>query len=427
MEGGITVEHRFGPAAKAAWESVVTLLKWLGLGLIVGGLCGLVGAAFSASIAAVTELRAAHGWLVFLLPAAGLAIVFLYRTAGMENDSGTNQIIASVRGEDRPPLRLAPLIFIASALTHLCGGSAGREGAALQIGGALASGVGRLFRLGENSYKTIIQCGMAGLFAALFGTPLAAAVFALEVVSVGIFQYSALFPSIVSALTALRVTQLVGVEAEEFPTLTLGPELGFPVMFQVGALAVLSAVLSIVFCVLMHQTAHLCQKYLPNQYVRILVGGALVILLTVIEGSGDYNGAGTPTIMLALGAGQAVPWAFALKMLFTAVTLGAGYRGGEIVPTFFVGATFGAAVSPLLGLEPVFGAALAMIAVFCGVVNCPMASLLLSLELFGGANVLYFGLACAVSFLLSGKFSLYSAQKIAYSKLEPEFIDEHAH
>ena len=397
------MEHRFGPAVRSAWASIVTLLKWLGLGLIVGGLCGLVGAAFSASVTAVTELRTAHGWLVFLLPIAGLVIVFLYRAAGMENDSGTNQIIASVRGEDRPPLRLAPLIFIASVLTHLCGGSAGREGAALQIGGALASGVGRLFRLGENSFKTIVQCGMAGLFAALFGTPLAAAVFALEVVSVGIFQYSALFPCIVSALPALRV------------------------MFRVGALAVLAAVVSIVFCVLMHKTTHLYQKYLPNQYVRIVVGGVLVILLTAIEGSGDYNGAGTHTIMLALGAGQAAPWAFALKMLFTAVTLGAGYRGGEIVPSFFVGATFGAAVSPLLGLDPVFGAALAIIAVFCGVVNCPMASLLLSLELFGGANVLYFALAAAVSFLLSGKFSLYSAQKIAYSKLEPEFIDENAH
>ncbi len=420
------MEERFGAAARSAWASIVTLLKWLALALAVGGICGAAGAAFSASLAAVTGFRTAHPWMVFLLPVAGLLIVFLYRAAGMENDSGTNQIIASVRGEDRPPLRLAPLIFIASALTHLCGGSAGREGAALQIGGALASGVGRLFRLDENSFKTIIQCGMAGLFAALFGTPLAAAVFALEVVSVGIFQYSALFPCVVSALTAFRVTQLMGAEAEAFPTLASGPEPGFSAMFRVGVLAALAAAVSIMFCVLMHKTAHLYRKYLPNQYLRAAAGGLLVVALTIIEGSGDYNGAGTGVIMRTLEGDRAAPWAFALKMLFTAVTLGAGYRGGEIVPAFFVGATFGSAAAPLLGLDPAFGAALSMIAVFCGVVNCPMASLLLSLELFGGNCVLFFGLACAVSYLLSGKFSLYGAQKIAYSKLEPEFIDEHA-
>ena len=421
------MKERFGPAGRAALESILATLRWLGLGLLVGVVTGLAGAAFSKCVGLATEFRLGHTWTLYLLPAAGLIIVFIYRAAGMENDSGTNQIIASVRGGTRPPLRLAPLIFAATALTHLCGGSAGREGAALQIGGALSSGIDDLFHLKEDTSRTMIQCGMAGLFAALFGTPLTAAVFAMEVVSVGIFQYSALFPCMVSALTALRVTQLVGVEAEEFPTLALGPEFGLPVLFRVGALAVLAAMLSIVFCVLMHEAAHLYQKYLPNQYVRVLAGGALVILLTVIEGSGDYNGAGTQTIMLALDAGQAVPWAFALKMLFTAVTLGAGYRGGEIVPTFFVGATFGAAVSPLLGLDPVFGAAVAMIAMFCGVVNCPMASLLLSVELFGGGNILFFGMACAVSYLLSGKFSLYSAQKIAYSKLERKFIDENAH
>ena len=197
-------------------------------------------------------------------------------------------------------------------------------------------------------------------------------------------------------------------------------------MVQVGGLAIVCALLSIVFCVVMHQSTHLYQKVFPNQYVRVVVGGALVVLLTVLVGSRDYNGAGGHVIEAAV-EGQAVPWAFVLKMIFTALTLGAGYRGGEIVPTFFVGATFGCTVAPLVGLNPAFGAAIGMIALFCGVVNCPLASVLLSVELFGSEAILFFALACALSYMLSGKFSLYSSQKIVYSKLEPLFIDEHAH
>lgn len=156
------------------------------------------------------------------------------------------------------------------------------------------------------------------------------------------------------------------------------------------------------------------------------MGGVLIVLLTLLVGSRDYNGAGGQVIEAAM-EGTAVPWAFVLKMVFTALTLGAGFRGGEIVPTFFVGSTFGCAVAPLLGLDPAFGAAIGLIALFCGVVNCPVASIVLSVELFGGEGILFFALACALSYLLSGKFSLYSSQKIVYSKLEPKYIDENAH
>ena len=173
----------------------------------------------------------------------------------------------------------------------------------------------------------------------------------------------------------------------------------------------------------MHGSGHLYQKYIPNQYLRALAGAAFVILLTVIEGSGDYNGAGGNIIELAMEGEVRVPWAFALKMLFTALTLGAGFRGGEIVPTLFIGATFGCAVGPLLGLDPAFSAAIATIALFCGVVNCPLASIFLAIELFGGGGLPFFALACALSFLLSGHYSLYSSQKLVYSKLEARLND----
>ena len=400
-----------------ALPTLRALGRWLGLAGLAGAACGLAGAAFTWCVAQAAALRAAHPWLLFLMPLAGLAIVWSYRTAGMENDSGTNQIIASVRGGERPPVRLAPLIFLGSVLTHLTGGSAGREGAALQIGGSISAGIGRLLRLGDRNVNTIIQCGMAGLFSALFGTPLTATVFALEVVNVGHFRYAALFPCLLSALTANAIPRLLGLPGEAYHLSGL-PEPGPGSMLRCGALAILAALVSIAFCVLMHEAGRLYKKYIPDQYLRGLAGAALVIALTLAEGSGDYNGAGGHIIELAVEGQVHVPWAFLWKMLFTALTLGAGFRGGEIVPTLFIGSTFGCAAGPLLGLDPAFGAAVSMIALFCGVVNCPMASIFLAIELFGGEGLLFFALACSLSFLVSGQYSLYSSQNIVYSKLE---------
>ena len=415
--------ERFKCRVKQGMETMMTLLFWLVTAALVGAVCGVSGGAFHLAVDGVTELRQSQSWLLYLLPVAGFIIVWTYRVCGMENDSGTNQIIASARSGQRPPLKLAPLIFLGSVLTHLCGGSAGREGAALQIGGSLAAGVGQLLRLKERNIRIIVTCGMSGLFSALFGTPLAAAVFSMEVVNIGIFQYSQLFPGLISAYVATGITRLMGIEPEGY-FLMGTPKLGWLPMVQVGGLAIACALLSVLFCVFMHNSARLYKRLLPNQYLRVVVGGLLVIGLTMLEGSGDYNGAGGHIIEKALTGNVDVPWAFLLKLVFTALTLGAGYRGGEIVPTFFVGATFGCAAAPLLGIHPAFGAAIGLIALFCGVVNCPLASILLSVELFGGEGLLFFALACAISYLLSGKFSLYSAQKIVYSKLEPRLIDE---
>lgn len=409
-----------------AFPTVWAWVHWSVLAVLTGLVCGAAGAAFSHAISLATAGRAQQSWLLWCMPLAGVVIVWLYQVCGMENDSGTNQIIASVRSGQRPPLRLAPLIFLGSVLTHLTGGSAGREGAALQIGGSLACQVGQRFHLGEREMNVAVMCGMSGLFAALFGTPLTASVFAMEVVSVGIVHYSAFFPCLLTALVSTGVTVLLGVEGEHY-VLHAIPTLGATSLVQIGVLGVGCALLAMAFCVVIHQTGRWYTRYLPNPYLRAVVGGVLVVAVSLLEGSGDYNGAGGPIIAQAIEGTVRVPWAFALKLLLTALTLGAGYRGGEIVPTFFVGATFGCAVAPLLGVDPGFGAAVGMIALFCGVVNCPLASIFLSVELFGGEGLLFFALACALSYLLSGKFSLYSSQKIVYSKLEPRFIDENAH
>ena len=267
-------------------------------------------------------------------------------------------------------------------------------------------------------------CGMSALFSALFGTPLTAAVFAREVVSVGQLYYSGLVPCLAAALAAYGVTGLFGIAPTRFdiPFVALTAD----GLWRVAVLAMLCALVSILFCVTMHKSAHLAAKLLPNPCLRAAVGGALIIALTLLLGTRDYNGAGVEVIAAALERGEARPEAFLLKLLFTAVTLACGFRGGEVVPAFFIGSTFGCAAGALLGLDPGFAAGIGLVAVFCGAVNCPVASMFLSVELFGSGEILYFALACCVSYMLSGYTGLYSSQKIMYSKLRPEFIDINA-
>lgn len=402
----------------ALLSHLFALAKWLVMALAAGLGVGLVGVAFHIAVEEATLAREAHPWLLYLLPVAGLAIVGLYHLAGVKEDRGTNVVLEAVRGEVPLPFRTAPLIFIASALTHLCGGSSGREGAALQIGGSIASGVGEKLGLSEADKRTLVVCGMSAAFAALFGTPLTAALFALEVVHVGVMYYAALVPAFLSALTAALLAGCLGLSPTAYAVAEL-PELGAVSLLQTVLLGVLCALVAILFCQGMHAAHRLYGKCFPNHYLRAAVGGCIIVVLTLLSGTRDYNGAGGAVIAAAV-AGQAVPWAFLLKLLFTALTLGAGFKGGEIVPSFFTGAAFGCVVGPLLGLPASFSASLGIVGVFCGVTNCPLSSILLSYELFGGQDLALYAVACAVSYLISGYGGLYSAQHMIYSKIKPE-------
>lgn len=410
---------------KVVRGEALTFLKWVLLAAAVGLVVGAMGGAFALGLERVTELRERFDWLLYLLPLGGLAIVGMYHGAGLPGGGSTNSVFTAVREDTPLPLRTAPLIFLSTLTTHLLGGSAGREGAALQLGGAVSGAMGRLVRLDRREVQEITMCGMAAAFSAMFGTPLAAAVFALEVVSVGRMYYAALVPCVLSALVGVWVSGQMGVAPTAFP-LTVSVALSPVSLLQVCALGALFAVLSAVFCILLHQTGKLYQRFFENRYLRAAVGGALVAALTLLCGTRDYNGAGGAVIARAM-AGQAVPWAFLLKMLFTALTLGAGFKGGEIVPVLFTGSTFGCVAAPLLGLPAPLGAALGMVSVFCGVTNCPITSILLAIELFGGQSVPFFALSCAVAYMLSGYFGLYSEQKLLYSKFGMEFIDRKAH
>ena len=412
-------------------------LKWLffaaGIGIVVGG----VSTAFYYAFHYATLARTICPWLMLLLPLGGMSIVLLYRLCGMEKDRGTNFVLIAVRENAPLRLRTAPLVFLSTIITHLVGGSSGREGAILQIGGSISSKIGRWMRLDDKDSRVITMCGMSAAFSALFGTPLTAAVFAMEVVSVGVMYYAAIVPCAIAAIVGLWVAQCFSVPATAF-ALTGVPNLSPVSLAQVIAMGVLFALLSVLFCHGMHLASHLYDRFLPHPLARSAAGGALVLVLTGVVWlwapfTFDYNGAGEEVIASAI-AGEARPEAFLLKILFTAITLGAGFKGGEIVPVFFTGATFGCTAAPLLGLDPSFGAGLGMVSVFCGVTNCPMTSLLMALELFGGGSLgmhtgqslCLFAVCIAVSYMLSGYQGLYSEQKIVYSKFRPEFINRKA-
>ena len=396
--------------------------KWVLLGGIIGVAGGVIGSLFHIGVNYATAIRGAHPWILYLLPVGGLAIVGLYRLTKTEG-KGTNDIIASVHFGEQVPGLLVPVIFVSTVITHLCGGSAGREGAALQIGGGIGYQAGRLLRLGEKDLPLATLCGMSGVFAALFGTPLTATVFALEVISVGVLYYAGLVPCLTAALTGYLVSVLMGVPPTRF-TVTV-PGLEVRTMLLVMVLALLCAVVSILFCRGLHGVEHLLKRTLKNPYLRVAVGAAVLIGLTLLT-NGDYNGAGMEVIGRAI-AGQADPWAWVWKLLFTAITIGCGFKGGEVVPSFFVGAAFGCVAAGWLGLPSGFGAAMGLVSVFCGAVNCPLASIILSVELFGSGDLLYFAMACSISYLISGYCGLYSSQTILYSKLRAEFITVRTH
>lgn len=408
---------------RAAARFLRTFIKWLAIASVTGAVGGLIGSAFHLSVDGANSLRESFPWLLWLLPVIGVLIALIYRYTHLESE-GTNAVIDSIHLGEKIPLALVPVIFASTVLTHLGGGSAGREGAALQIGGGLGWSMGRLFRLDDKDMRLATLCGMSALFSALFGTPLTATIFALEVISVGVVYYSGLVPCLTAALAAFGVTQLFDIAPTRFTV--EAPALSADMLWRVAVLGIACAAMSIVFCETMHKGERLISRAVRNPYLRAAGGGLVIIALTYLCSTTDYNGAGTAVISRAVTAGEAEPLAFALKLLFTAVTLGCGFRGGEVVPTFFIGATLGCVLGPLLGIPAGFAAAVGLVALFCGAVNCPVASVILAVELFGSGGIVYSAVACAIAYMLSGYTGLYSSQKIMYSKLRAEFIDIHA-
>ena len=401
--------------------TAIEFLRWIVLAIIIGFVVGGIGILFVKGLGLANEFRGAHSWMVFMLPLAGLVIVFLYKISNYENDKGTNLVISTLHAESQIPFRMAPLIFISTILTHLFGGSAGREGAALQLGGSIGNQLGRWFRLNDEDTRMLVMCGMSAAFSAIFGTPLAAVIFAMEIGSIGVMHYAAFVPCMFASLVASTLAHEMGCHAEAF-AITESVEFAVIPALLIALLGFLCALVSIIFCKTLHESGHLFCKYIPNGYLRIIVGSAIIILLTALLRTTAYSGAGVNLIEEAF-LGEAPTMAFLWKIVFTAITLGVGFKGGEIVPSFCIGATFGCFFGTVIGFSPSLCAAVGMVAVFCGVTNCPITSLVIGFEMFGFDSMRYLLIGVAISYMLSGYTGLYSEQTIIYSKFNTQMIE----
>jgi H+/Cl- antiporter ClcA len=393
---------------------------WLGLGILVGLLSGSASALFLFLLFKATSFRVAQPLIIWALPLAGALMGWVYHKIGQDLLAGNNLVLDRLHsGGPALPWHMAPLVLLGTVWTHLFGGSAGREGTGVQMGASLADSLSQLLKLKPALRRHMLAAGVAGGFASVFGTPLAGAIFGLEFVVVGRLDYAALLPVLVAALVGDWTTRAWGIQHASFPVLE-------PVALS-GALALkwlvfagLIAVTAWAFIELTHGLKRWSQKKFPSLPWRMAVGGAIVVLLWQAFGNQDYLGLSTPLISQALGPTPPPPWAFAAKLLLTAVTLGFGFVGGEVTPLFVIGACLGSAVAGSLGMPPALAAGVGLAALFGAAANTPLAMTVMAVELMGPGVLPHVALVVVVAYLLTGQRSIYSGQKWWRSKHEVE-------
>ncbi|AMK26221.1 chloride channel voltage gated family protein (plasmid) [Sphingobium sp. TKS] len=416
---GHALARRDHAASVVCWTLLLVLMA-----IAVGTLC----AAFLWSLEAATRARFDHPWLIFLLPIGGAGIGWLYHRLGRSVEGGNNLIVEQIHEPGGGvPLRMAPLVFLGTIVTHLLGGSAGREGTAVQLGGSLASAVAGWFRLDPSSIRVILMAGVAAGFGAVFGTPLAGAVFALEVLALGRVEYSALVPCLVAALVGDWTCHAWGIHHTAYAVAALGPTepslLFEPLLLLKAAMAGCAfGLASLLFAEANHALGGWLKRIIPYGPVRPAIGGLLIIALVYLLGTRAYLGLGVwslipgdPTIAGFFQPGRD-SWSCALKMLFTVVTLSAGFKGGEVTPLFFIGAALGHALAAPLGVPVDLFAALGFVAVFAGAANTPLACTIMGIELFGAGAALPIAVACFVAYVCSGHNGIYLSQRVAVPK-----------
>ena len=368
--------------------------------VMVAVLCGGIGALFAYTLKTANSLFLKYDWLLFMLPVGGLLSVLLCNALKV-NGQNTSTVFKAAKGQEKVSPLLSVAAFLGTTITQLFGGSAGKEGASLQIGGSVASPIAKLFGIKDENGNILLLCGLTAVFSAVFMLPLAALAFALEIVFISRkFYFKAIVPLAVSSYGAYYVSNFLGTKHEKFSLGKL-PKFGFNNMLKVLAVIVICSAGCLAFCLTIKYTEMLFKKLFKNPYLKVVFGGVLIILLTLLVGNRDYNGGGMNIIEYVLHGGQTVAYAFALKILFTAITDAAGFKGGEIIPALYIGATLGAAVGGLIGLPPVFCAALGMVVLYGGGTKCMVSALFLGIEMFEISAFWYFLGAIVIAQMLT--------------------------
>jgi H+/Cl- antiporter ClcA len=391
--------------------------KWIGLGAVVGALSGLAVALFLAALDWATRTRLTHPWLLWLLPVAGLATGLVYLQIGGRASGGNNLILDEIHEPTAwVPRRMAPLIFVGTVVSVLFGASVGREGTALQMSGSITDLFARVFHVRPADRRILLISALAGGFGAVFGVPVAGCVFALEIQSVGRMRYDALVPALTASLVGDLVVRHFGVLKGAYPT--LGPVTVNPALVAKVAVAGLAfGLAALVFAELIHGVRRVFESTPLWPPLRPFVGGLMIVALTYLVGSRAYLGLSVPLIDQSLAGGiGVVTFAFAFKLIFTSISLGAGFPGGEVTPLFVIGATLGVTLGRLLGVPVELMAAVGFVAVFAGAANVPITCTIMGAELFGVHAIVLFAVACVVSYVFSAHRGIYSSQRIGVAK-----------
>jgi len=394
----------------------VALVQWIVLGALVGVFCGAASALFLYLLGEVTGYRGMHELIVYFLPLAGLVIGWLYARFGESIKAGNNLVIDTIHDEGPEiPFRMLPMVLVGTVLTHLFGGSAGREGTAVQMGASLADYLSHRLKLGPELRHQLLAAGVAGGFGSVFGTPIAGAIFGLEFVVLGRIEYRALVPALIASVVGDLTTRGLGIVHTIYPSaphVALDPLLCLKWL----AFALAIALTSVAFIELTHFLKRRGERHVKMLGLRMAIGGAIVVLLWKVVGTSDYLGLGVPTIVRSFSDPSLPVYAFALKLVFTAVTLGAGFLGGEVTPLFFIGAALGGVLAPALGIPRDLGAGVGLAAVFASASNTPLALSVMAVELLGGNAFPHVAIVCVVAYLISGHRSIYPSQRITRGK-----------